>query len=193
MARTFIAGLLIAVAAAITLLLNNVLSLDLGSIFLGIAAGGALGLANDGSPLGRLVAFMAGFFVAMIGYIVRVLVFNESAVGQIMFALLVLGILTVLAAVTGGWVPLWATLLGAATMVGAYELAFQTNPADIQQAIFEYGAKVLVPFTVAFIAALLVPGPKPKKDEAGEQLSDEADTQAPETTDAPAENSEVRP
>lgn len=154
MGKTFIAGLLLVAAGIVAIVLDGAFGLGLGSVLLGVAVGGALGLSRDGSPLGRLGAFLVGFLVAIVGYLLRILVLNESALGQILYIAIVVMIVTTVCAVTKNKLPLWAGALGIAAVVGAYELQFVASPQNIQADIFAAAAKVLFPTSLAFLASL---------------------------------------
>lgn len=192
MGKTFIAGLLVIAAAVLAIVLDGALGLGLGSVLLGVAIGGALGLSTDGTPIGRLGAFLVGFLVALVGYLIRILLLNESTLGSILHILLVLGLVTVICGVTKNRLPLLSGLLGIAAMVGAYEFAFASSPANIQTEIFEYASRVLVPVALGFLATLFASAPDvesaaPEPAPSG-QATYGSDT--PDTTDFP-QNSEV--
>lgn len=157
MGKTFIAGLLFIAAAIVTIVLGAVLDLKIDSVFFGLAIGAALALVNDKSgTIGRLGAFAVGLVVTMAGYIVRILVLNESLLGQILFAVLVGLLIAVICGVTAGRLPLWAGMVGAALVAGSYEANFLAVPQDIATNLFAAVSMALVPMAIAFIAGILI-------------------------------------
>lgn len=155
MAKTFIAGGALLAAAALAILLDGLLGLGLGSVLLGVAIGGALGLGAAGSAVGRLGSFLVGFGAALVAYLLRILVLNDSPVGLWLFAAFVIVVVTIASGATGNRLPLWAGLLGAVAVVGSYEAAFLASPQNIQAELFSSASTTLVPISLAFLAALL--------------------------------------
>ena len=157
MGRTFAAGLLVVAAAVVAIVLSGVLGLGLGSVLFGVAVGGALALAPNATAAGRAGAFVVGFLICAVGYVVRALFLNDSTLGQIIYvALVVLAVTAVCAVIPGNALPLWAGLLGIAALTGAYEAAYTAAPQDLNPEIIQYGSKVLLPASLAFLAALFV-------------------------------------
>ena len=69
MRRSLIAGLVLAVFAALIIGLGELFGLDLQPVaLLGAALGGVLGLVPHRFPLGKLGGFVLGFVIAWIGY-----------------------------------------------------------------------------------------------------------------------------
>lgn len=157
MSKTFGAGLLLIAAAIVTIILGQALDLQIDSVFFGLAIGGVLALVNDNSStLGRLGGFAVGLVVTMAGYIIRILALNESLMGQILFAVIVLVLIAVICGVTGGRLPLWSGLVGAALVTGSYEASFLDAPQDITTNLFSSVSTALVPMAIAFIAGILI-------------------------------------
>lgn len=156
MGRVFIQGLVLIVAGFVCLLLNQVLNLGLGSIVFGLCIGAILGLVSDGGPVGRAGAFVVGIVVAIVTYLVRVLFLNDSLAGNVVLLLLTLGIITLVAGLTAGRLPLWAILAGAALVTGAYETSFVAASQNVQTELFQYTTMALVPAAIGFLAAIFV-------------------------------------
>jgi hypothetical protein len=171
MGKTFIAGLLLVVAAIVTIILQSVMGLEIDSVFFGLMVGAVLALVNDNSStLGRLGAFLVGLIVAMAGYIIRILVLNESLPGQILFALIAALIIAGICAVTSGRLPLWAGFLGAGLVAGSYEASFLAAPQDITTDLFTNVSQALVPMAIAFLAGIFV-----KPEIVGVETSEDAE------------------
>jgi hypothetical protein len=152
--KTFLAGGLVLVAIIVLLLFDGLLGLGLGTVFLGVAIGGALGLANDPSTLlGRLGAFVVGFLLAMINYPLRALLLPDNIAGRFVQAIIVVGLLTVVCALTKNRLPLWAGLLGIAAVVGSYEAMFTAAPQNVLSELLPATSKVLLPAAITFLFA----------------------------------------
>jgi hypothetical protein len=156
MGKTFVQGLVILVAGIVALALNQLLNLGLGSITFGLAVGGVLGLVSDGGPVGRVGAFIVGMIVTMILFVLSVLVLNNSFLGQVLTIVIGIGLITIICALTGGRLPLWAGLMGAVLVAGAYSQAFAANPAGILTELPQYTTQALVPAALGFLAAVFV-------------------------------------
>ena len=156
MGKTFVQGLVILLAGIVALVLNQLLNLGLGSITFGLVIGGVLGLVSDGGPVGRVGAFIVGMLVSMILFVVSILLLNTTFVGQVVAIVIGLGLITTICALTGGRLPLWAGLLGAALVTGAYSTAFQTNPAGLLTELPQYVTQALVPAALGFLGAIFV-------------------------------------
>jgi hypothetical protein len=127
--RTCVAGGALAVGAGLLAAKGSVLGADLPhTALLGAALGAVLGLVPGGSVPGRVGGFLSGFGAAWLGYALRAGVLPDSAGGRGLAALSVVAVVTAVAVLSAGRLPLWAGLLGAGTLLGAYESAFAANP-----------------------------------------------------------------
>ncbi len=135
-------------------MLDSLLGLGLGFALLGIAIGGVLGLVNDGPVLGRLLGYVIGVAVVLVAYLGRVLVGNSSDLGLLAGSALIIGLLTLMATVSKNRLPLWAGLLGAVTVIGAYEAAFEGAPQNILSELLPEVSTALVPVALAFLATV---------------------------------------
>ncbi len=156
MGKTFIQGLVLLAAGIVALILNNLLNLGLGSITLGLAVGGILGLVSDGGPVGRVGSFVVGLVIAMVVYVVSILLLNTSFGGQVVGILIALGLVTLICGLTSGRLPLWAALAGIVLVAGAYGQAFADNPAGILTELPQYVTQALVPAALGFLATIFV-------------------------------------
>ena len=83
MRKTIIAGLVLALAAALVMWLSAVFDLELESVvLLGAAVGAVVALVPDRSPLVRFLGFAAGFVAAWVGYLVRAALLPDTAGGR---------------------------------------------------------------------------------------------------------------
>ncbi|MCH9815146.1 MAG: hypothetical protein K0U64_01680 [Actinomycetia bacterium] len=171
MGKTFIAGLLLALAAIVTIIVSSVMGLDIDSVFFGLTVGAVLALVNDKSGvLGRIGGFLVGVVVTMAGYIIRILALNESLVGQILFAVIVALLIAGICAVTSGRLPIWSGFLGAGLVAGSYEASFLAAPQDITTDLFTNVSQALVPMAIAFLAGIFV-----KPEIVGVETSEDAE------------------
>jgi hypothetical protein len=160
MRRFILAGLFLAVATTLLVVLSDALGLDTeGVALLGGALGGALGLVPDRSPAQRAGAFIAGFLVAWVGYGLRAAVLPDSTAGRAIAVLAVLLVCLVVAAATRGRMPLWAMLLGTAAMAGAYETTYAADPSAFLTSSAATATSILVAAGAGFVATSLL-GPQ---------------------------------
>lgn len=154
MVRIFISGLALFGAATVAIALDSLLGLGLGFAILGIAIGGVLGLVQDGAAIGRMLAYIIGVVIVVAAYLGRVLVGNSSDLGLLAGSALIIFAITLMAGVTNNRLPLWAGLLGAVTVIGAYETAFEIAPQNILSELLPQVSRALVPVALAFLATV---------------------------------------
>ena len=132
MRRNLLAGLCLAVAAGLLVMVGAALDLDVESVaLLGAAAGAVVALVPDRTPLVRLGGFAAGFVAAFIGYVLRAAVLPDTSTGRAVAVVIVLLLCVGVSAATVDRLPLWTLLLGTATLVGAYEFTFAAAPPEL--------------------------------------------------------------
>jgi hypothetical protein len=160
MRRYILAGLVLAVLTAVIVGLSGALGLDVEGVALfGAALGGALGLTPDRSPAQRAGAFGIGFGAAWLGYLLRAAALPDTSAGVAVAALVVLLVCLGVAAATRGRLPLWATLLGAAALAGAYEPVYGADPTAFVSSSATTVASVLLVAGAGFVATSLL-GPQ---------------------------------
>lgn len=169
-------GLVLAAVAALVIGLSDVLGLDLQHVaLLGAALGGALGLIPHRPDWGKLAGFGVGFVVAWLGFALRAAVLPDAASGRAVAALIVVALLAVMAAVSGGRLPLWSGLLGAAAIVGAYEEVYTTAPSQFVAESPAAATTVLLAAALGYLATSLLPAIRPEGRHAGpERLEHES-------------------
>lgn len=155
--RSLLAGLVLAVFAALIIGLGEALGLDLQHVaLLGAALGGVLGLVPHQFPLGKLGGFVLGFVVAWIGFALRAAVLPDSATGRAVAAFIVVALVAVACAISAGRVPLWSALLGAAAIAGAYEEIYTNAPSQFLKESPAAGTTVLLAVALGYLATSLV-------------------------------------
>lgn len=155
MVRTVTAGVVLAVAAAVALLLGDALGWDLDAYLLvGVGAGGVLGLVPDRSPVARVLGFLLGILAVAIGYALRAAVLPDSTTGRAVAAVVVLLLALGLVLLTFGRVPLWSALLGVAALAGAYEEAFTDSPGSFLDTVPVALTSMLAMAAVGFAATV---------------------------------------
>ena len=164
MTRHVLAGAVLAVGATLTILLSTQLGAEVqGVALLGAALGGTLGLVPDRTPPMRVAGFAVGFAAAWIGYLLRALVLPDAPTGR---AVAVLGVITlclVVSVATRDRAPLWAMLLGAAAMAGAYEAVYTANPSGFLTTSPAQATAVLIAAGAGFACTALL-GPVLERD-----------------------------
>ena len=198
MRRHILAGVFLAVLTTAIVLLSDAFGLDVqGVALLGAALGGALGLVPDRSPAQRVGAFGVGFAAAWIGYAVRAIALPDTSGGRAVAVLLVLPVCLAVAAGTRGRLPLWATLLGAAAMSGAYELTYAADPTAFVSSSWSTATSVLLAAGAGFVATSLL-GPQVEADrererEQAEREQAAADSASFDDTFVPADPRPYQP
>lgn len=178
MRKTIIAGLVLALAAALVMWLSGALDLELESVvLLGAAVGAVVALVPDRSPLVRFLGFAAGFVVAWVGYFVRAQYTPDTAAGRAVAVGLILLLCVAVVAVSAGRLPLWSTLLGAAALAGGYEYTYAAAPQEVITTSVSAATSLLFCIAVGYLVAAtvapqaeLVP-PRPRSDEDLENTS----------------------
>jgi hypothetical protein len=95
---------------------------------LGVAAGAVLGLVPGRPVPFRLGAFAAGFAAVMVGLSLLRATLPDIPLGRALAAVVVVAIVTAVATATADRLPLWAGLLGAATLTGAFQTILAAHP-----------------------------------------------------------------
>jgi hypothetical protein len=165
MRKTLLVGGTLIVAAVLVVVLSDLFDLRLESVaLLGLAAGAVVALVPDQGPAMRLAGFAAGLVAAWVGYLVRAGFLPDSVAGRAVSIVLVLAICVVVAAATAGRIPLWAPLLGAAALVGAYEYNYSAAPPEVTSTSVTAVTSLLMTAAVGFLAVALV-SPRPEAAE----------------------------
>jgi hypothetical protein len=130
--KTWVTGLVLTVLAGMLVRYDSALGLEQGRfVLLGATLGAALGAVPDATPGRRAVAWAAGFSAAWFGYLFHAAKLPDTAGGRAVGTVIVLLVITAACAVTRGWLPLWAQLLGVAAMAGSYEVSAGDAPAAL--------------------------------------------------------------
>ena len=163
MRRTWLVGGSLVGVAIVVVVLSDLLDLELEAVaVLGVATGAVVALVPDRSAAGRLVGFLVGFVAAWIGYLLRAGVLPDSLGGRVVAVALVMGVCVVAAGLSFNRVPLWATLLGAASMVGAFEYLYSAAPPEVVANSLSAATALLMTTAVGFlVVALLAPTATP--------------------------------
>ena len=186
MNRHVLAGIFLAVLAALIVLLSGFLGPDVqGVVLLGAALGGALGLVPDRSPAQRVGAFAVGFVAAWIGYLLRAATLPDAPSGRAVAVLVVLLVCLAVAAASRGRLPLWAALVGAGAMAGSYEAAYAADPTAFLASSPASATAVLLTAGAGFVATSLL-GPSVADDRAAERATSATAEPVHEPDSAPA-------
>jgi len=155
MVRTLVAGLFVAVAAALVLLIGGPVGLNAGVAVVGVALGAVLALVPYRGPFWRIGAWAVGFIFTWISYAISALLFPSNNTGMAVGAFLGLIMVTVVAGLTRERLPLWCGLVGTATFVGAYYSAFNAAPYLFKTESITYLVAAFATTMVGFLAAAL--------------------------------------
>lgn len=157
MRRTLLAGVVLAVAAVLVVVVSSAFDLELESVaLLGGALGAVLALVPDRTPAARLGGFAAGFVAAWTGYLLRAALLPDTSGGRAVAVGLVVLLCVGTTAATMNRLPLWSTLLGTAALTGAYEFTFAAAPPEIAATSVSTATTLLLNVAVGFLAAAIV-------------------------------------
>jgi hypothetical protein len=103
-----------------------------------------------------VAGFLAGFLLAWLGFALRAAVLPDSSAGRAVAAFVVVALVAVVAAVSRGRLPLWSGLLGAASIVGAYESVYTNAPSQFLTESPAAATTVLLAVGLGFLATNLL-------------------------------------
>lgn len=149
-------GAVCAALAFLVIMTGQVLNLSLQNVLLSLAVGAAVGLIRTNSPLARIGAFLVGFFMGIIFFVLRLAVFPSTWLGNAAAVVLIILALTLISALTKDKLPLWAMFLGTAVFAGSYNSYFLTTPWLFQSQTVSVAAGSLFAVSAGFLVALLV-------------------------------------
>ena len=156
MRRNLLAGLCLAVAAGLLVVVGDFFDLDLESVALfGAALGAVVALVPDRTPLVRLGGFAVGLVAAFIGYVLRAAVLPDTSAGRAVAVVIVLLLCVGVSAAARERLPLWSLLLGTAGLVGAYEFTYAAAPPELMTTSVDTVTTLLLSLAVGFFAASL--------------------------------------
>jgi hypothetical protein len=146
-----LSGGALAVAAAVAVLAGASLGLEMEHVaLLGLALGAVVGLVPQGRPLHRLLGFASGFVIAWVGYLLRAAVLPDSTSGRAVAAC------TLVYLLTRGRLPLWASLVGVAALVGAYEETYTAAPSQVADQSLSAATTILLAVAVGYLVSAVV-------------------------------------
>jgi len=178
MRTTLLPGLLLVAAAFFTVLVGSGLDLELDPLaLLGLAAGAVVALVPDAGVGRRLAGFALGSFVTLLAYYVRAALTPDTAMGRAVFVALAVALCVAVAALAMGRLPLWSTLLGAATFAGAFEATYSSAPPRVVDLSISTATTLALCVAVGFVAAGIAGSSRAARPEhratPGEQATDE--------------------
>lgn len=160
MRKTLLVGVVLTVTAVLVVVLSDMFDLKLDAVtLLGVALGAVVALVPDRTPAMRLAGFAVGFVAVWVAYLLRAGMLPDSTGGRAFAAALVMVICVAVAALSMGRVPLWASLLGAAALTGAYEYTYTLAPAEVTGTSMTAATSLLMTAAFGFlVVALVAPG-----------------------------------
>lgn len=167
-------GLLLTVLALAVWFVSSLFGLGPSNALIAVLAGVVLGMARDRSPLARYGAFLVGLAFGLLA-----LVFG--LIGWIGWVVAIV-LLTVVAGLTKGRLPLWAMILGGGTLAAMYEPELVANPwfllTSYPTSFFVALAASSGGFLVTIVVELLEDKETEREDERKEER-DAADSTPP--------------
>jgi len=154
MRKSLLAGLVLALAAMVVVIIGSVLDLDLESVaLLGAAMGAVVALVPDRTPAARLGGFAIGFVVAWAGYALRAQFLPDSTGGRAVAVGVVVLLCVGLTAAGRERLALWSLLLGAGAFAGAYEFTYDQAPPEMLSTSLSTATTMAFNVAVGFLAA----------------------------------------
>jgi hypothetical protein len=95
---------------------------------LGIASGAVLALVPGRGLATKLGAYVAGFAAVMVGLSLLRTSLPDIPLGRALAAVVVVALVTAVATASADRLPLWAGLLGAGTLTGAFQTVLAAHP-----------------------------------------------------------------
>ena len=158
--RTLIEGVILLVVVGLLVDHGGQIGSELPQLaLLGVLLGAVVALVPHRSPAGRAGAFAVGFLAAFVGYTMRAGFLPAIPLGRAIAAMAVVALITAVAVVSADRLPLWAGLIGAGTMVGAYEATFRATPTEFTTQSVATATTVLLAAGIGFVALSLLPEP----------------------------------
>ncbi len=162
MRRTLLAGLVLVIATALTVVIGEALDLEVEAVaLLGVTTGAIVSLVPDQSASRRLAAFALGFIAAYAGYLVRAAVTPDTSVGRAVAAALIVLLCVGVFAISAGRLPFWAALLGSASLAGAYEFTYTQAATRVLDTSVSSATALLLCVAVGFLVATTA-APEPR-------------------------------
>ena len=128
--RTLVVGAALALASGLLIAQGDALGADLPRVAaLGLAAGAVLGLVPARSAAAKLGALAAGYAAFLVGLQLLKSTLPDTSSGRAVAAVVVVGLVTAVAVATSERLPLWAGLLGVATLTGTFQTLLAAGPA----------------------------------------------------------------
>jgi hypothetical protein len=183
MRTTMLTGGVLVVAAVLVVMLSSSLGLDVESVALmGASIGAVVALVPHRTPTTRLIGFLVGFVASWFAYLARAGFLPDTHAGHAIAVAFVVAVCTLVAGFSRDRIPLWSTLLGAATLTGSYEATYLQAPSQVLRTSTSSSSSVLLAVALGFLAAALVAPGGRASDEPPQRArpSEPAPQQAPE-------------
>lgn len=182
MRKTLLVGVVLTVAAVLVAVLSDMFDLKLDAVtLLGVALGAVVALVPDRTPAMRLAGFAAGFVAVWAAYLLRAGMLPDSTGGRAFAVAFVMVVCVAVAVLSMGRVPLWAPLLGAAALTGAYEYTYTAAPSEVTGTSMTAVTSLLITAAFGFlVVALLAPGAdgEPATERAAKPKADDGEHHA---------------
>lgn len=178
MVNKVLAGVTLAVASAVALLIGDGLGWDVESVlFLGAGIGGALGLMAGSSALARVGGFLLGILAASVGYALRAALLPDSTGGRAVAIVVVVALAVGFILLTFGRAPLWSALLGVGALAGAYEIPYTDSPGSLTSTLPATLTLLLFMVAVGFASTVFFaeedePGSEPQRRRRSKEMDD---------------------
>jgi hypothetical protein len=171
MARTAIAGAVVALLAAVLAVIGSAIGITtLWPVLLAVA----VGLAAGHITLGRVAAYVLGAVFSLIAAAVGAAALPQGGIPDAIVVVLGVALITAVAVVSSNRMPLWAGLAGYAAFAGLYEPIYAENPtlfaSEAPIALVTVLLAAALGVAIATVAELLTAGATERRITTAEEV-----------------------
>jgi hypothetical protein len=171
MARTAIAGAVVALLAAVLAVIGSTIGITtLWPVLLAVA----VGLAAGHITLGRVAAYVLGAVFSLIAAAVGAAALPQGGTSDAIVVVIGVVLITAVAAVSSNRLPLWAGLAGYAAFAGFYEPIYAANPtlfaSEAPLALITVLLAAALGVAIATVAELLTAGATERRITTAEEV-----------------------
>lgn len=187
MKHTFLIGLAATIIGGVGLFVGGALGLSFNNTVMGVGGGVIAAVVPLGPPLARLGGFLIGFLLGAFFSLLELglLPGGASVAGSAVALVVVLLVITFVAAVTSGRISAWSMLLGAVVFVAGFMPVIETAPwtasAQLGSSFFTLLAMAAIGWLTIIPVELLAQHPR----QTGATTANPAATPAPDAPPGP--------
>lgn len=170
------AGLCLAAVSLLTVVVGEGLDLEVEALaLLGVGAGAVVALVPDATSGRRLLGFLVGLVIALLGYFVRAALMPDTSTGRAVTVALVVLAGSLVAVATAERIRWWTVLLGSATFAGAFEATYAAAPPLVADTSVSTLTALLLCVAIGYLTVAALSGGARRADEPVAQKSNDND------------------